>query len=138
MLERIKCPYCGCGMMMMTHRDQFECPHCGARGPDCNDPEEAYAETMQRYAPPENPLTWEEAIVDDYFLERRGDEYVDMALNVLAISTDGSEPGVGDCIHFVTHSEEDLKLTRRDYGKTWRCWARKPTDAERKVAAWTS
>lgn len=48
MLEQIKCPYCGCRMMMMTHRDQFECPHCGARGPDCNDEEEARAQTRAK------------------------------------------------------------------------------------------
>lgn len=27
-------------------------------------------------------------------------------------------------------------LFERDYGKTWRCWPRKPTDKERKAAKW--
>lgn len=84
----------------------------------------------------QKPLTWDEAIADDYYLERRGDEHVDVALNVLAASTDGPEPGLGDCICFTTHSEDELKLMRYDYGKTWRCWSRRPTDEERSAAEW--
>ena len=93
---------------------------------------------VQCKEPPTKPLTWEEAITDDFYLEQRGDEYVDMALNTLAMSTDVPEPGLSDCIHFVTHSEEDVKLMRADYGKTWRCWPRRPTDEERRAAAWIS
>lgn len=51
---------------------------------------------------------------------------------------DGQEPGLSDCIHFITHSEDDVKLMRSDYGKTWRCWTRRPTDEERRAAAWIS
>ena len=32
----------------------------------------------------------------------------------------------------VTRSKYDIK----EYGKTWRCWASRPTDEERKVAQW--
>lgn len=130
------CPYCGCEMVYPAMGCQYECPHCCSKGPDSNDPEEAYVETVQRYEPPVRPLTWEDAIADDCYLERRGDKYVDVALNTLAMSTDGPKPGLRDCIHFVTHSEEDVKLMRADYGKTWRCWARRPTDEERSSAAW--
>lgn len=132
------CPYCGCEMLYPAMGCQYECPHCGSKGPDSNDPEEAYVETVQRYEPPAKLLTWEEAITDDFYLEQRGDEYVDMALNTLAMSTDGPEPGLKDCIHFVTHSEEDVQLMRVDYGKTWRCWPRRPTEEERRAAAWIS
>lgn len=31
---------------------------------------------------------------------------------------------------------EHWELHLRDYGKTWRCWAEKPTEAERKAAQW--
>ena len=34
----------------------------------------------------------------------------------------------------VSRSKYDIK----DYGKTWRCWASRPTDEEREAAAWES
>ena len=95
-----------------------------------------YADKLAEYEKLLAPLTWEGAIADDCYLERRDDKYVDMGLNILAMSTDGPEPGLTDCIHFMTHSEEDVKLMRYDYGKTWRCWPRRPTDEERKAAKW--
>lgn len=33
-------------------------------------------------------------------------------------------------------NEKSMLLKKDDYGKTWRCWAEKPTDAERKAAEW--
>lgn len=30
----------------------------------------------------------------------------------------------------------NIGCKEKDYGKTWRCWAEKPTDAERKNAKW--
>lgn len=141
------CPYCGTEMKLhdmgdifpMLPRYWYSCLTCHSTSPKVShSPDAAYDMAQYRYDPPVKPLTWEEAITDDYYLEQRGDEYVDMALNTLAMSTDGPEPGLRDCIHFVTHSEEDVKLMRFDYGKTWRCWPRRPTEEERRAAAWIS
>lgn len=33
-------------------------------------------------------------------------------------------------------TEQDAVLNNDDYGKTWRCWAEKPTEGERKAAEW--
>lgn len=33
-------------------------------------------------------------------------------------------------------TEQDAFLNNVDYGKTWRCWAEKPTEEERKAAGW--
>lgn len=33
-------------------------------------------------------------------------------------------------------NEKSMLLKKDDYGKTWRCWAEKPTDEERKAAEW--
>ena len=33
-------------------------------------------------------------------------------------------------------TEQDVELNNDDYGKTWRCWAEKPTEEERKAAEW--
>lgn len=96
------------------------CPHCGA----------------VMISPLLKPLTFEEATDDDAFLEQKGDKYIDAALNQLAVYHDGPEIGPDDCIVYTTHSKEALKLMRKDYGKTWRCWARRPTPEECAAAPW--
>lgn len=85
---------------------------------------------LAKYTKPIFPLTFIEAMEDDYYLEIKGDEYIDMALNELAF--DGDE----GFIVFNTHDEDGVKLMRKDYGKTWRCWDSIPTDEERKAAKW--
>ena len=77
------------------------------------------------------PLTFEEAILDDSFLERKDGSYVDMALNDFAVNM----PEEGFML-LTVHGDDDLRLDRDDYGKTWRCWSRRPTDEERKAAKW--
>lgn len=81
------------------------------------------------------PLSWDEAMGDDAFLEIKDDECIDAALNLFACCTcDGS---VKDgFVYYETHNANELKLLEIDYGKTWRCWARRPTDEERAAAAW--
>lgn len=135
MEKAIYCPWCGCKMALDNSHTQFCCEHCGSRGPDCNCATEAYAETTKRYRPPLKPLEWEDVIADDAYLERYGDEYVDVALNIAAMSTDGI-PGFDDCVYYDTHGDDDVKLMRSDYGKTWRCWAHRPTPEERAAVPW--
>ena len=81
------------------------------------------------------PLSWDEAICDDAFLEIKDDECIDAALNLFACcACDGS---VKDgFVYYETHNANELKLLEIDYGKTWRCWARRPTDEERAAAVW--
>jgi hypothetical protein len=81
------------------------------------------------------PLSWDEAMGDDAFLEIKDDEFIDAALNLFAYGTiDGSlKDGF---IFYKTHDVDELKLLEIDYGKTWRCWARRPTDEERTAAVW--
>lgn len=86
---------------------------------------------LAKYEKPLVPLTFEEAILDDSFLERKDDSYVDMALNDFAVNM----PEEGFML-LTVHGDDDLRLDRDDYGKTWRCWSRRPTDDERKAAKW--
>lgn len=81
-----------------------------------------------------NLLTFEEAAEDDYYLELKGDKYVDMALNIFASYHD--DPQLRDAIYFTTHTKDNLKLQRMGYNKTWRCWRFRPTQAEREAAPW--
>ena len=81
------------------------------------------------------PLTWDEAMCDDAFLEIKDCEFIDAALNLFACGTvDGSlKDGF---IYYETHNHDELKLLEIDYGKKWRCWSRRPTDEERAAAKW--
>lgn len=81
------------------------------------------------------PLSWDEAMGDDAFLEIKDDECIDAALNLFACCTcDGS---VKDgFVYYETHDTDELKLLEIDYNRTWRCWARRPTDEERAAAVW--
>lgn len=82
-----------------------------------------------------SPMTWEEAILDDSFLEVRCFDRVDGALNLCASSHDDAcDPD--DCIVFCTHEEPEIVFRRADYNVTWRCWSRRPTEDERRAAKW--
>ena len=81
------------------------------------------------------PLSWDEAMGDDAFLEIKDDEFIDAASNLFAYGTIDSSLKDG-FIFYKTHDVDELKLLEIDYGKTWRCWARRPTDEERTAAVW--
>ena len=88
---------------------------------------------IAKYEKPLVPLTFEEAILCDSCLETIDGEYCGMALNEFAWR------GPDECdgyILFCTHADGEAKYMRADYGRTWRCWSRKPTEAERKAAKW--
>ena len=79
------------------------------------------------------PMAWEDVIMSDSFLEVK-DEYVGAALLQCAFSHD--EYCADDEVTFTTHLN-DLKIYyRSEYGKSWRCWPRFPTDEERAAAKW--
>ena len=127
------CPYCGCEMVYPAMGCQYECPHCGSKGPDSNDQEEAYAETMQRYAPPEKPLTLDEIFNDPVWFELKT---INNSLMLVDIVPAFSDPGNKAEIEFLGKSQHAM-LPYNHYGMSWRCWAHKPTDEERGAAKWT-
>ena len=156
MEERVFCPWCGKSMFYCINREEriefFLCGVCNAQSPTVKgngagtkkyyawDGRETTAreEALKRYVPTLHPLTFEEATEDDYYLERKGDEDIDVALNQFATFTLEGSPRIEDYdfIVFTTHDEDGLKLRRADYGKTWRCWSRRPTPEERAAIPW--
>lgn len=80
---------------------------------------------------PLKPMTWEEAVMDDFYLEMRDGSYLDNALNEFSVDM----PDDGHVI-ITVHNHDGLRLERDDYGKTWRCWSHRPTDEKRKAAEW--
>lgn len=152
MTDKILCPWCGRNMEIYCEEQELEdyiawssCTYgkCAAEGPfirGAKTEEEAIRlateAAIRRYEPSCRPLTLEEAEKADYcyvtlntFHEcasfiaqigrrvRRSHENIE----VLAFGVDEA-----DC----------MEMRVVDYGKTWRCWPRKPTDAEREAAGW--
>ena len=78
---------------------------------------------------PQKPMAIEELkILGVYWLEERGDKLMPCEIGRFsgAHFTD---------INIIGWAIPD-ELKNNEYGKTWRCWAEKPTKEERKAADW--
>lgn len=155
-MQKVYCPYCpgnadsSEGVEMILHSNAkifYFCPECGARSPEGKAPADATFEdrwkaegavkkkAMQRFSAPLKPLTWWEALQDDAYLEIKGEKHVNMALLQGAFSTTGRIAPCDNAV-YTTHAQDELKLYGVDYGKTWRCWSRRPNAPERANAKW--
>ena len=145
MADKILCPWCGAEMKIISNwaewNDEFvahtRCWNCQSNGPTARARNEMQAikgaieAAMRRYTPPIKPMTLEEVWKEDdpVWVEGKkgalfiGDFYASMsAKNGWDVQTLGSAKP---------------RLMLEDYyGKTWRCWERKPTDEERSAAEW--
>lgn len=142
-----KCPYCGyimyerCEAVSEGYEYYYSCGACRAKSPPLYDPssnderieakqrEDAYAAAMQRVEPEKRVLTLDEIAGTIYvtpcWLELLNEP------NTYAIILNG------DSQCFFAKGDIDLLYdTTENYGITWRCWLRKPTDAERAAAPW--
>jgi hypothetical protein len=55
---------------------------------------------------------------------------------VLAYEVQTGQGITGDCLGMAEPSGRMVWYKLGDYGKTWRCWSAKPSDAERKAVEW--
>lgn len=136
----VMCPYCGHKMVhYYVYGDHFfRCPKCRAVAPDKDTEAEAYEAAMQRWQEPNRVLTLEE-IIDKVFDAISGVpvwiEHIDDTEQKLAWKLSGWKVvrGAERCILiFDTGHDIDTK----NINKTWRCWLRKPTAAQRAAAPW--
>ena len=158
MIDKVLCPWCGAEMTIKArwHYDYAErerkvwnaCAECynddcGVNGPyviEYPTEEEAIAEALnralRRYEPPIRPLTLWEA---------RNADYCYFESNTKGTSTQvvllGMDKAVGRDIYVeLLEFGEDVEYCEyanlEGYGKTWRCWPRKPTDEEREACEW--
>ena len=135
--DKVICPWCGAEMYATGgYHDmwtgQMTCKGCGANGPRvrslCGGETvlgEARAAALRRYTPPIKPMTFEE-------VERI----------VRSDNIDDETPLYLEDVYGHNCWEISYKMTymcralKDDYGKTWRCWERKPTEEERSAAEW--
>ena len=154
MTDKILCPWCGAEMEIKTvphdvpgiiyargakKRERrwnawTSCSNddCGADGPIVSEMEteqeaiEAVrAAALRRYTPMLKPMTFEE--VEQLACSDSIDDETPLYL----------EDVDGDNEWKISYQLRRLCFNAKDdYGKTWRCWSRKPTDEERSAAEW--
>ena len=134
MNERVLCPWCGAEMSDGWHENglgrfgNYLCQECFAKSPDVEWPmglpKEQFdmlnkAAALRRYTPPIKPMTLEET--------KNASEWAWIEDKIFACTSGYHSPdGVRGW----------AKALKESYGKTWRCWERKPTDEERSAAGW--
>ena len=149
MTETPKCPYCGEKLALKVREEpknkwnaRYICNKCHSTGPYANEcQEKSYAEevalayTLHRAEPEMRPLTLEEiyAKIDD-------EDW-----NVVWIEGPDSQKAEPMCPYY----KEENKIifcappfvrvweeTISRYGKSWRCWPRKPTPEQMAAEKW--
>lgn len=78
-------------------------------------------------------MHWLELKIRPYRCE--GEEIKCAVLSVSIFFEDESEDGVQDVMYSCT-GEPEAWLRQRDYGRSWRCWLRKPTAEEMEETPW--
>lgn len=138
MTETPKCPYCGAETRLNENNEGiywYECWECNATGPTEKTPVEAFSAALHRAEPEMRPLTQEEiyAKIDD-------EDW-----NVVWIEGPDSQKAEPMCPYY----KEENKIvfcappfvrvweeTISRYGKSWRCWPRKPSPEQMAAAEW--
>lgn len=140
MSEKPKCPGCGADMELMhllcNATFYYACPKCGWGSPVGIDPESAFRMAMRRAEPKNRVLTLEEAqkkCQEDRITWYESFRNESHAYPVYVAPIDPSDNLV-DIYAFFTDTRKEVDL----YGKTWRCWLRKPTETERWETPWES
>ena len=142
MTEIPKCPGCGADMELMhllcNATFYYVCPKCGWGSPIGIDPESAFRMAMRRIEPKNRVLTLEEV---EAHCEGGADAtplwYDEKERNVsrwMVIDLPELAFGSTATVKRLVNSQ----FFEATYGEKWRCWLRKPTEAERWETPWES
>ena len=145
MTETPKFPYCGAETRLNESNKGiywYECRECNATGTTEKTPVEAFSAALHRAEPEMRPLTLEEVLelgkdedsivyIESRRFGRRG------WCQPCAIIFDSSAEGQKNEIHFYEPGNELPDFwPEAEYGKTWRCWPRKPTLEQMATEKW--
>lgn len=124
--KKVLCPYCGSEMKLDRHDDgyvfgsaYYVCVECGSTSPTANTDAAALSAAQARYLPPNRPLTLDEVKALD--ADEDGDAPCWMEDREFSLSAE-----------YLSTNPDDLV----DYGRDFRVWLRKPTQAEMDAAGW--
>ena len=153
MTETPKCPYCGAELEVthafvsdatVAHKLVYTCfcRECGVYTPKRSTPEEAISAALRRAEPEMRPLTLEEVMG----LGKDDDSIVYIESRRLggcgwcqpcAIIFDSSPEGQKNEIHFYEPGNDIPEFwPEAEYGRSWRCWPRKPTQEQMAAEKW--
>lgn len=146
MTETPKCPYCGAELEVThafvndataAHKLVYTCfcRECGVYTPKRSTPEEAFSAAIHRAEPENRPLTLEEIIAK---LENKELDVVWVECTVLmaAVPMCPSHRHGDTAFFFAPLMIRACTETLSNYGKSWRCWPRKPTPEQMTAAKW--
>ena len=138
MTETPKCPYCGAETRLNENNEGiywYECWECNATGPTEKTPVEAFSAALHRSEPEMRPLT-----LDEIYAKIDDEDW-----NVVWIEGPDSQKAEPMCPYY----KEENKVvfcappfvrvweeTISRYGKSWRCWPRKPTPEQMAAVKW--
>lgn len=149
MTETPKCPYCGAEMIVMAVRmaphkwiGWYKCEKCLSEAPakNCGYTEEeakeiALSAALHRAEPEMRPLTLEEVV----------ERILDDDWNFVWIEGPDSQKAEPMCPYYKEGNKIALcappfvrlwEETISRYGKSWRCWPRKPTSEQMAAEKW--
>lgn len=146
-MDKVRCPYCGDEMTLTIKRDSgklfrawFQCGiQCQAHTPVCagySDQDEAeeaaYAAAMRRADPVARAMTLDEFTQDEnaVYVE---DCYGNVEITIMRYIVPMRKPMY---LAGSTFERDTCAYEIETYGKKWRAWTAKPTDAQRAAAKW--
>lgn len=142
MSEKPKCPGCGADMELMqmllcNSAFYYVCAKCGWASPNGVDPESAFRMAMRRVESKNRVLTLEEvdahceggADAAPLWYEQKNHSDINrwMVIDLPELAF-GSTATVKRLVN--------SQLYEPTYGEKWRCWLRKPTEAEMRGTPW--
>lgn len=134
MTETPKCPYCGAETRLNENNEGiywYECRECNATGPTEKTPVEAFSAALHRAEPENRLLTLGEA---QQISSEDGGTWLEekTAWGLAHITPIDNQTGA--CYIYTFFAK--FPLMAEKYGKTWRCWSRKPTPEQMAAEKW--
>lgn len=139
MIDKVLCPYCGAEMKLDRYDDGYAfgaayyvCEECGSTSPTANTDAAALAAAQARYLPPNRPLT-----LDEVKAHCKG------GASAMPLWVEFDD-GISGWVRIAPKSQgcemeyvsDFVDLMWQQYKKSWRCWLKKPTQAEMDAAGW--
>lgn len=128
-----KCPGCGADMELMHLCKAafcYACTKCGWDSPIGIDSESAFRMAMRRAEPKNRVLTLEEVAKSEVMWY---DDRLRTRAQVVILGWGRCEP---DFTKLVDRCGDEFYRKNASYNDFWRCWLRKPTEAERRETPW--
>lgn len=144
MTEIPKCPGCGREMVPREdfHKFFFVCLDCGWKSPYGQNEKEGLDLALKRVEPKNRVLTIKDIReIEDHNQDNRALIWIESQSQINLSEYDLVQGSIqyinGNEFSFVHLDWEGNDIYRAEtYKKTWRCWLRKPTEAERRETPW--